>query len=304
MEGGDSRRYYLLRSRKKSIREDRRLGAVLLARFGDVSPTEITAARISEYKAERLAVTSSRLGAPLSVASINRPLAMLRTVLRVACREWETLGTVRHIKLEPEPQGRLRWLDEAEATRLLAACRAGKHPDLADLVTLALFTGMRQGELLGLTWGRVDRARGVVLLEITKSGKRREVPLNSEADAVLAHRQEGATGSLVFPPRWDGYRRAWRKALEVAKLDGFRFHDLRHTYASWTMQRGASLPALQAILGHATLAMTMRYSHLAPAHLRATVALLDGAMAPPARAQETADSGTTVQTTGEVSRKF
>lgn len=121
--------------------------------------------------------------------------------------------------------------------RFSTACRAGKHPDLADLVR-------------------------------------------------------------------DAYRRAWRKALEVAQLDGFRFHDLRHTYASWTMQRGASLPALQAILGHATLAMTMRYSHLAPAHLRATVALLDGAMVPPARAQETADSGTTVQATGEVSRKF
>ena len=94
-------RYYLLRSRKKSIREDRRLGAVLLARFGDIPLSEITAAKISAYKAERLAVTSSRLGAPLSVASINRPLAMLRTVLRVACREWETLGTVPHISWSP-----------------------------------------------------------------------------------------------------------------------------------------------------------------------------------------------------------
>src|SRR6185295_19391393 len=97
-----------------------------------------------------------------------------------------------------------------------------------------IYTGMRQGEILGLTWPMVDRARGVVILPETKNGKSREVPLNGPADAVLASRQATAAGSLVFPStRWNAYRRAWRRALQDAKLGGLKFHDLRHTFASW-----------------------------------------------------------------------
>jgi integrase len=107
-------------------------------------------------------------------------------------------STVPRIKLEKEAQGRLRWLTPEEATKLLSRCREQKNPALGDLVELALYTGMRQGELLELTWSRVDRARGVVLLEITKSGRRREVPLNSPADAILASRASAAqANSLV-----------------------------------------------------------------------------------------------------------
>lgn len=283
-------RYYLLKGRKKSIREDRRLGTVLLARFGDVPLSEITAAKISAYKAERLAVTSSRLKAPLSPASINRPLAFLRTVLRIASREWEVLPAVPHIKLEKERRGRERWLMSEEAVRLLDACRA-KSPDLADMVEVAIYTGMRQGEILGLTWPMVDRSRGVVILPETKNGKSREVPLNGPADAVLARRQATAAGSLVFPStRWDAYRRAWRKALQDAKLGGLKFHDLRHTFASWVMQAGGTLPELKDLLGHSSLTMVMRYAHLSPEHLRSAVSRLDGAL--PARAQETVENGT------------
>jgi integrase len=82
-------------------------------------------------------------------------------------------GAVPKIRLEKEPQGRLRWLTPEEAGNLLEKCRTQKNPNLADLAELALYTGMRQGELLGLTWDGVDRARGVVLLERTKSGRRR-----------------------------------------------------------------------------------------------------------------------------------
>ena len=99
---------------------------------------------------------------------------------------------VPKIRLEKESQGRLRWLTPEEAAKLLEKCRAQNNPNLADLAELALYTGMRQGELLGLTWDRVDRARGVVLLERTKSGRRREVPLNGPADAILARRAPDA----------------------------------------------------------------------------------------------------------------
>lgn len=109
-----------------------------------------------------------------------------------------------------------------------------------------MFTGLRRGEALGLTWDHVDRSRGVVRLEMTKSGKRREVPLSANADAVLARRwSEGATGYVFGTRNWNAFQTAWLAALERAKLDDFRFHDLRHTFASWLVQRGRSLREVQ-----------------------------------------------------------
>ena len=116
---------------------------------------------------------------------MNRALALLRHLLRLAHDEWELLEVVPRIRMEKEPEGRLRWLTPEEANRLLDVCRESRNADLLDLVEFGLFTGLRQGEELSLTWDRVDRARGVILLDVTKNGRRREVPLNSRADAVL-----------------------------------------------------------------------------------------------------------------------
>jgi integrase len=274
-------RYFDVKRRKRSLDEDRRIAKQLMAEFGEMSPLiDITASRISAYKASLLAVKKSRRGAALSAASINRPLAVIRHLLRLAHEEWEVLPAVPRIKLEREQQGRLRWLTPEEATRLLTKCREQKNPALVDLVELALYTGMRQGELLSLNWGSVDRSRGVVLLEVTKSGRRREVPLNGPADAVLARRAgDGKAEELVFgTTSWDAFRKHWEAALEAAKLEDFHFHDLRHTFASWAVQRGATLPEVKDLLGHATLAMVMRYAHLAPEHLCAAVSRLDDVM--------------------------
>jgi len=166
---------------------------------------------------------------------------------------------------------------------------------LTDLVQFALFTGMRRGEVLGLTWERVDRVRGVVLLDLTKSGKRREVPLNSRADAVLARRGSKSSGLVFGTRRWDHFRTAWENAVERAKLADFHFHDLRHTFASWAVQRGASLQEVKDLLGHHSLAMTLRYGHLAPEHLRTAVARLDAALPVPVKlsAQSSAQEGVT-----------
>jgi integrase len=129
--------------------------------------------------------------------------------------------------------------------------------------------------VLGLSWERVDRARGVVLLDVTKSGRRREVPLNGRADAVLARRGSKAAG-LVFDSRnWNTCRSAFKGAVARAKVADFHFHDLRHTFASWAVQRGATLQEVKDLLGHSTMAMVMRYAHLSPEHLRNAVARLD-----------------------------
>ncbi len=289
-------RYFLAKARKKSLYEDRRTAARLIKALGGDTPlVDLTASRISEYKAHRLGV--KRGEAFLSPASINRPLGVLKVLLRLAHDEWEVLPAVPRIRLEKERQGRLRWLAPEEAIRLLDTCRAQrKSPALADLVELAFYTGMRQGELLGLAWGDVDRSRGVVLLEITKNGRRREVPLNGPADAVLARRQAaGVPDGLVFDTRsWYAFRKAWRRAVRAAGLVDFHFHDLRHTFASWAIQRGATLPELKDLLGHSSLAMVMRYAHLSPEHLRSAVARLDGVLAPPSRPEEM--SGMSIRT--------
>jgi integrase len=282
-------RYLAAKARKRSVANDRRILEHFKTEFGkDTALTEITASRISEYRAKRLGVKLGHSAQPLSPAAVNRPLALLRHLLRLACDEWEVLPAVPKIRLEKESQGRLRWLMPEEASNLLEKCRTQNNPNLADLAELALYTGMRQGELLGLTWDRVDRARGVVLLERTKSGRRREVPLNGPADAILARRApDAASDALVFGTQsWYTFRGHWTAAVNAAGLEDFRFHDLRHTFASWAVQRGATLPELKDLLGHSSLAMVMRYAHLSPEHLRSAVARLDTVLAPPKITQE------------------
>src|SRR5262249_55391982 len=188
-------RYLATKARKRSLSEDKRILGHLKHYFGKDAPlTGTTASRISEYKGHRLSTTrtigegETAIERPIAGATVNRTLALLRHLLRLAHEEWELLDAVPRIRMEHEAEGRLRWLTPEEATRVLDACRKSRNEHLTDLVEFALFTGMRRGEVLALTWERVDRARGVVLLDVTKSGKRREVPLNSRADAVLARR--------------------------------------------------------------------------------------------------------------------
>src|SRR5262249_31371606 len=119
--------------------------------------------------------------------------------------------------------------------------------------------------LLGLTWDRVDFSRGVIRLEMTKAGKRREIPMRQAVYAALSGLPDPHDG-LVWTT--GSVRTSFENAVAAAKVEDFHFHDLRHTFASRSVMRGGSLPALQQILGHATLAMTMRYAHLSPRHLR------------------------------------
>ena len=132
---------------------------------------DITGSRISDYKTKRLAAVrrigqgDAAVNRRLTAAAVNRPLALLRHLLRLAYEEWEVIGNVPRIRLEKEPQGRLRWLTQEEITRLLDAAAKSRNKELRAAVVLALNTGLRLGELIGLTWERVDLSRGVVRLE-------------------------------------------------------------------------------------------------------------------------------------------
>jgi integrase len=273
-------RYLTAKARKRTLEEDRRQLQHLKMIFGAETPlAEITASRISQYKADRLSAVR-KIGhgrnateRRLTSAAVNRPLALLRHLLRLAHEEWEVLVAAPRIRLEKEPQGRLRWLIQEEIAWLLNACGKSRNKELRAAVVIALNTGLRLSELLGLNWIYVDLSRGVVRLEITKSGRRREVPLNDDSYRALVSLTPKPEGR-VFQTRF--IKTAYNNAVTAAKLDDVNFHTLRHTFASWAVMRGVSLKELQELLGHASLAMTMRYAHLAPERLRSAVGRLAG----------------------------
>jgi integrase len=274
-------RYFAAKARKRSLDEDRRTAEHLKAAFGKDTPlSQITAGVIAAYQEQRLASKSRQTGGTLSPASINRPLQLLRHLLRLACSRWETLARVPVIALEKE-RARDRFLTPEEATRLLDACRASKNTDLADIVELAVFTGLRRGDVISLRWTDVERAGGQIVLQRQKDDAPHNVPLNAHSDAVLARRAKKAAkgATFVFPAQtWDAYRGAWDGALIRSKLADLHFHDLRHTFGSWLAQAGCTAKEIQAALGHRTLAMTNRYMHLGPSHVRSAVAKLDGVL--------------------------
>jgi integrase len=198
---------------------------------------------------------------------------------------------VPEIAMPKKPEGRLRYLEVDEIRRLLGACQRSGNPDLALAVVVALNTGMRKGEILGLEWPRIDLSSARITLYTTKSARPRGVPINGDLyDALVAFepdatRRQGRLVSRDYGRAASQIRKAFG-ACRRAGIVGFRFHDLRHTAASHMVMRGASLQEVKEILGHSDLRMTLRYAHLSPAHLRAAVNRLEGlgrpVAAPPA----------------------
>ncbi|UHD16320.1 tyrosine-type recombinase/integrase [Thiocapsa bogorovii] len=224
----------------------------------------------------------------VSDTTINRDLALLSAAIGYANveLEWMLPNPVAGRKLA-EPEGRVRWITREESVALIAAAgRAPRAPFMADLITVALYTGCRRGELLGLDWARVDLKQNLIHLEgrHTKSGKRRSVPLCETARAAILRRarfraEHCPDSQWVFAYR-DGHqakdiRGAFYSACRAANLADFTFHDLRHTCAAWLVTGGAPLAEIRDLLGHSTIMMTERYAHLAPENLRTTVGRLD-----------------------------
>jgi integrase len=171
-----------------------------------------------------------------------------------------------------DSKGRERFLSESERQALLTACDASECAALGPCVRLALATGARKGELMGLEWANVNLDRRIVRFVDTKNGDNRTVPLAPTAVEVLKAWKKGRLAvGLVFPLTIDGIDKPWREAREAAGLPDFRFHDLRHSAASYLAMSGASLMDIAAILGHKTLAMVKRYSHLSEQHTTAAI---------------------------------
>ncbi len=197
------------------------------------------------------------------------------------------------IKLFHEDNSRLRYLTREEYDRLVAAARtlsarssiSTPSPYLVEKIVLAAHTGLRRGSLFNLSWDQIDLENRVLRIPRTKSRRPLSVPLNVTAHDTLKalHEARDAASPYVFPHRSGpnagtpvmDIKNGFHAALELAKIDDFTWHDLRHTFASWLMMRGASLRSVAELLGHQSMKMTMRYAHLSPAFLSAEVSLLD-----------------------------
>jgi integrase len=205
-----------------------------------------------------------------SPATINRYHAALGAIFKHARKKrlvpkgWEP--PTRQIERQTENNARVRFLSADERNRLLAVCRASSWPKLYLLVLMALTTAARRSELLGLRWGDVDRDKAIAYVSRTKNGEPRMLVL---VPGVLEELRKfsGPPEALVFgSERRRGqpmnFESCWRIALREARIPNFRFHDLRHSCASLLAQQGASLVELADVLGHKTMAMVKRYSHL------------------------------------------
>ena len=208
----------------------------------------------------------------------NRYLALIRAILNKAVKEWGWLERAPHLTLYREPKRRIRWLTKDEANRLIASL-----PDyMAEMVIFSLCTGLRQRNVLDLEWRQVDLTGRTAWIhpDESKSGKAIGVALNDTAIGVIS-RQMGKHSRFVFTYS-NGRKvqsissRIWKNALEKAGISDFRWHDLRHTWASWLVQSGVPLSALQEMGGWESVEMVRRYAHLSAEHLQTHAEVLDG----------------------------
>lgn len=218
-------------------------------------------------------------GKSLAPATVNRYGAALAAVMtwsikrRIAPKGF--VHPCRSVERRPENNEKTRFLSEDERQRLLDACKASRWPRLYLLALMGLSTGARKSELLGLRWEHVDLAMRVVHIGTTKNGDPKVLPL---IPAVVEQLQAlaGQPGALVFastrlPDKAYAFELRWAQALKAARIRGFRFHDLRHSCASFLAQHGATLLEIGDLLGHRQVSMTKRYSHLASSHRSALV---------------------------------
>lgn len=219
---------------------------------------------------------------------MNRYIAVLSVVLSYAYKtlEWIELNPMSKITKYTEPKGRVRYLEVDEIKKLIEETKKSTNPMLYPVVALALTTGARKNEVLNLKWADVNLETGTAILHKTKNGERRVLTLLPRAIAVL-HELEHAKGSAEYifhAARNTGaehpanIRAGWYTALCNTGITDFKFHDLRHTFASHFMMNGGKLSELSEILGHKDLKMTIRYAHLSNKYKREVVTNVMGEM--------------------------
>ena len=269
-----ARTYLDRRQHLKSRRRDNLSVRTLLRFFKGKQLKAIDAAVIEDYIAWRRSEGVSN-------ATINRELACLKRMYNLAIR-WKEVrhNPVTSIDMLKEPPGRTRFLYEDEANRLIQAA----NPYFRPVIITALNTGMRLGEILSLSWQSVHLESVVspyIEVSVSKNNRKRHIPLTGTMTALFRglKAQRRHSRYVFVSSNGEPYKcikKVWHTALRRAGIEDFRFHDLRHTFASHFIMRGGDLLSLKEILGHTTLKMVERYAHLAAAHKIKQMNHLDG----------------------------
>lgn len=245
--------------------------------------SDITPQMISEYRdllqkepiRQKISETGEKVIQFRSNATVNRYMACLSIVYTYAVNEWGWLeeNPVKKVKKKKEPKGRIRFLSNEEQKAILDECRKSNNKYLYIVVMIALTTGGRYSEIMNLKWDNVDLKQRKIYFMDTKNGENRAVHIVAPLLELLNdHAKVRRIDTDYLFPRADGkkpleMRKFWIKALKDSKVKNFHFHDLRHTAASNLAMNGATLLELSQILGHKTLAMVKRYSHLTDNHI-------------------------------------
>ncbi len=296
--------------RQRSFRSKQGFIIQLTEVFGNLPLRRFNTMLVEQYQTDKLLKGNKP-------ATINRHIATLKHMFNKAV-DWnmveeETLKRIKKAKLLQENNKRLRFLSKEESQALVASCNGNTKA----IVISALNTGMRKGEILSLKWDQVDLKHGFILLDMTKNGERREIPINETLRGIF----QGLTRRLDIPhvffdsvsgKPYQNVKRSFHTALRKAQWEScqhclyerqkiqadrpgncpncgnemrrhkgikdFRFHDLRHTFASHLVMGGVDLTTVSRLLGHKSLTMTLRYAHLAPSHMVKAVDILDGAL--------------------------
>ncbi|MEQ8966865.1 MAG: site-specific integrase [Azospirillaceae bacterium] len=243
-------------SKRGHVVERDRLTWMTRHRIAALPLSTLLPSTFSSYRDERLATCSPE--------TVLRELSLLQHVLDIARLEWD-LGPaenpVRQIR-KPKPNpARERRLSAEEAESLRAAARKSRNSLIAPIVDLAIETGMRRGEILGLRWQDIDLEGRTARLGKTKNGHARSVPLTDRAVTVL-ETMATADGDAVFPITINAFRLAWHRLVKRAGIEDLHFHDLRHEAISRFFERGLSVPEVALISGHRDYRMLARYTHL------------------------------------------
>jgi site-specific recombinase XerD len=263
------------KSHKRSYDDDVIRMEKLLNRFRDRAADSITPQELEQH----LAQTAEE--SDWAPATVNRYRALISLVFRLGIESGKVKeNPARLVKHRQENNARVRWLSAEEEVRLRAALSATCPEHIPEL-DLALNTGLRLGELYGLEWENVNLARRVLTVPRPKNGEMRHVPLNGPALAALGEAQKRSDGTGPVIRNADGGAltspRYWfEPAVRRAKLRSFSWHCLRHTFASRLVMAGVDLRTVQELMGHKSIQMTVRYSHLTPKHTLAAVEMLAG----------------------------
>ena len=249
-------------------RQDRISVARLKPYFKDKYIYEITPQMIERYKSKRLETVSP--------ASVNRELSTLKNMYTMAIK-WGYAKTnpVKEVKLLKEPPGRLRYLKTEVVKALFVSC----SDHIGPIIVTALNTGMRKSELQHLKWANVDFRNQKIAVINAKNNESRIIPINKTLYNELHPLSKSSKGEYIFSDRngrpYGDIKKSFLKALEKAKINDFRFHDLRHTFGSYLVMQGVDLKTVQQIMGHKDIRTTMRYAHLSPEYVQKAVETLD-----------------------------